>query len=147
MKKFIWRDESWNPVTSKVDKEPSVSRTQSNLQERDLSESSQWPRAVNYLRKELYVRRSTGFWIRLWPRTQTHWVNILIQVTQLFIENIVPNFEKPSTNDMRNKRIPTKNELLKVSNREKCKTRSNSTVKTTERRHSCGCHWHLQAVR
>ena len=113
MKKFIWRDESWNPVTSKVDKEPSVSRTQSNLQERDLSESSQWPRAVNYLRKKLYVRRLTGFWIRLWPRhcclwTETHWVNILIQVTQLFIENIVPNFEKPSTNDMRNKRIPSK---------------------------------------
>ena len=40
--------------------------------------------------------------------TETHWVNFSIHVTQLFIENIVPNFEKPSTKDMRNKRIPSK---------------------------------------
>ena len=35
-------------------------------------------------------------------------MNILIHVTQLFIENIVPNFEKPSTKDVRNKRIPNR---------------------------------------
>ena len=36
--------------------------------------------------------------------------NILIHVPQqLFIENIIPNFEKPPTKDMRNKRIPSKN--------------------------------------
>ena len=58
-------------------------------------------------------RRSTEFWILLWPRygcllTETHWANILIHLTQLCIENIVPNFEKPSTKDMRIKRIPSK---------------------------------------
>ena len=123
LKKFIWRSEPWNPVTSRMEKEPSFSRTQSNIQERALSESSQWPRAVNYFRKELHVRRSTWFWLRLWPRhgclwtetqwvnisrhifwlrfwlrhgclwTETHWMNISRHVTQSFIENIVPNFE------------------------------------------------------
>ena len=34
-----------------MDKEPSVSRTQSNIQERALSKSTQRPRAVNYFRK------------------------------------------------------------------------------------------------
>ena len=47
----------------------------------------------------------------LWPRhvclwTETHRVNILIYVAQLFIENIVPDFEKPSIKDMISKRIP-----------------------------------------
>ena len=31
-----------------------------------------------------------------------------VHVNQVFIENIAPNFEKPSTKDMRNKRIPIK---------------------------------------
>ena len=33
LKNFIWRGESWNPATSRMDKEPSVSRTQSNILE------------------------------------------------------------------------------------------------------------------
>ena len=33
---------------------------------------------------------------------------VLRHVTQLFIENIVANFAKPSAKDMRNKRIPIK---------------------------------------
>ena len=35
-------------------------------------------------------------------------MNILIHVTQLSIENIEPNFGKPSTKGMRNKRISGK---------------------------------------
>ena len=35
-------------------------------------------------------------------------MNVLIQVTQLFIKKIVPNFEKPPTKYMRNKGIPSK---------------------------------------
>ena len=55
----------------------------------------------------------TGFWIRPWSHngclwTESHWVNISRHATQLFIDNIVSNFEKPSTKDMRNKRIPSK---------------------------------------
>ena len=113
MKKFIWRGEYWNLVPSRMYKEPTLSRTQSNIQERALSESSQRPITVNCIRKELHVRRLTRFWIRFCSRhgclwTETHWVNILRHVTQLFIDNIVSNFEKPSTKDMRNKRIPSK---------------------------------------
>ena len=71
-----------------MDKEPSVSRNLPNTQERALSESSQRSRAVNYLRKELYVRRLNGFWIRLWPShsclwTETHWGNILMELSFL----------------------------------------------------------------
>ena len=77
-----------------MDKEPSIFRTLSDTQERALSESSQRSKAVNYFRKELYVSRLNGFWIRLWPRhgclwTETHWVNILINGTQFFIGNII----------------------------------------------------------
>ena len=107
LKKFIWRGKSWNPVTSRMDKEPSVPRTQSNIQERSLSESNQRPTAVNYFRTELHVRHSTGLSIHLWPRHGCLWTEIY--VTQLFIENIVLNFEKPSIKDMRNnKRSPSK---------------------------------------
>ena len=100
LKKFIWRGKSWNPVTTRMDKEPSVARTQSNIQERSLSESNQRPKVVNYFRTELHVRHSTGLSICLWPRHGYLWTEIY--VTQLFIENIVLNFEKPSKKDMRN---------------------------------------------
>ena len=104
LKKCIWRGESSNPITSRMDKESSASRTQSNIQEQDFSEISQRPRAINYFPKELDVRCSNGFWIRFWPRhrcfwTEIHWVNILVHVTQVFIENTAPNFQKPSTKD------------------------------------------------
>ena len=53
---FIWGGEFWNSVISRMEKEPSVSRTQSKIQERALSKSSERPRAINYFCNELHDR-------------------------------------------------------------------------------------------
>ena len=56
-------------------------------------------------------------------------------VTQLLIENIVLDFEKPSTKDKINKTILSKHLTAQIQQRRTIyKTRSNSTIKAPERR-------------